>query len=75
MTNLDRPASNRTVSVNPWSRLSKLKTIGTKPRSRIASGYPLRRSYLRLRAIMMEHFGALFDIDNAENNVVTLYCY
>jgi hypothetical protein len=30
---------------------------------------------LRLCAIMMEHSGALFDIDNAENSVVTLYCY
>jgi hypothetical protein len=31
--------------------------------------------YVRLRAIVMEHHGALFDIDNTENSVVTLYRY
>ena len=30
---------------------------------------------LRLRAITMEHSGALFDIYNTKNSVVTLYYY
>src|SRR4051812_27383354 len=38
ITNLERPHSNRTVSVKSLvSGLSKLKTIGTKPRSRSLS--------------------------------------
>jgi hypothetical protein len=31
--------------------------------------------YATATAITMEHSGALFDIDSAENSVVTLYCY
>jgi hypothetical protein len=28
-----------------------------------------------IRAIIMEHSGALFDINDAENSVATFYCY
>src|SRR4051812_33729774 len=47
ITNRDRPASNRTVSVKSFvSGLSKLNTIGTKPRSRSLSRNFSRTSIL-----------------------------